>query len=87
MRQGGKKTDMTVFNHNTGRSVICTDCQNTVTNVMDKQITKTRPPTLVVCLFVCLLGFVWLRMLTTERVGRVRSLQRSADKKGIISLL
>ena len=65
VRQGGtKKTDVTffLFNHNTGRSAICTDCQNTVANVADKQnTTETRPPTLAVCLFVCLSGFVWLK--------------------------
>lgn len=45
-----------LLNHNTARSaIICMDCQNTVTNVMDKQITETEPPMLAVCvyLFVC----------------------------------
>lgn len=52
------------------------DCQNTVTNVTDKKTIKIRPPTL--CLFVrlCL-----AKNMTTERVGRVCSLQRTADKK------
>lgn len=91
VHQGGKVTRWFI-NHNTSRSVICMDCQNTVTKVMDKQISRTRPPTLVVCLFVCLLGFVWLKydgLREREREGCVWSLQSSADKKkkGIISLL
>lgn len=88
VHQGGKETRWFI-NHNTSRSVICMDCQNTVTKVMDKQIFRTRPPTLVVCLFVCLLGFVWLKYDGLRESGMclVSTELRRQKKKGIISLL
>lgn len=78
VRQGGKKTDVFI-NHNTGRSAICMDCQNTVTNVngqTNNQNNTANTGCLSICLFVRLC--LALNDVMTERVGCVRSLLYSA---------